>query len=243
MRNRRYIRITIFILYFCGTIFLSAGPFALNKCTKKFKNQRLRMVSQQIRKRGVDDPEVLEAMKKVERHRFVPQRYRAFAYHDRPLPIGYKQTISQPYIVALMTDLLELDKNDKVLEIGTGSGYQAAVLSEICDSVYTIEIIKELGLQAKKRLHRLGYNNINVKIGDGYQGWQEHSPYDGIIVTCAPPTIPEALKQQLAENGKMVIPVGDRSQELEVVRKKNGKIRERSVIPVRFVPMVKPEKQ
>lgn len=198
------------------------------------------MVNEQIIARGVRAESVIKAMQKVERHLFVPEQYRNFAYSDRPLPIGEGQTISQPYIVALMTELLDLKKSDKVLEIGTGSGYQAAILAEICDSVYTIEIIPSLGKQAQVLLKELGYHNIHCKIGDGYLGWPEHAPYDGIIVTCAPSKIPQPLKEQLAEGGRMVIPVGATyTQELVLVTKTKGKLIQKSVIPVRFVPMLR----
>ncbi|HRU46255.1 MAG TPA: protein-L-isoaspartate(D-aspartate) O-methyltransferase [Candidatus Marinimicrobia bacterium] len=201
---------------------------------------RQKMVNEQIIARGVRAESVIKAMQKVERHLFVPEQYRNFAYSDRPLPIGEGQTISQPYIVALMTELLDLKKSDKVLEIGTGSGYQAAILAEICDSVYTIEIIPSLGKQAQALLKELGYHNIHCKIGDGYLGWPEHAPYDGIIVTCAPSKIPQPLKEQLAEGGRMVIPVGATyTQELVLVTKTKGKLIQKSVIPVRFVPMLR----
>ncbi|HPB00719.1 MAG TPA: protein-L-isoaspartate(D-aspartate) O-methyltransferase [Candidatus Marinimicrobia bacterium] len=201
---------------------------------------RQKMVNEQIIARGVRAESVIKAMQKVERHLFVPEQYRNFAYSDRPLPIGEGQTISQPYIVALMTELLDLKKSDKVLEIGTGSGYQAAILAEICDSVYTIEIIPSLGKQAQALLRELGYHNIHCKIGDGYLGWPEHAPYDGIIVTCAPSKIPQPLKEQLAEGGRMVIPVGATyTQELVLVTKTKGKLIQKSVIPVRFVPMLR----
>ncbi len=201
---------------------------------------RQKMVNEQIIARGVRTESVIKAMQKVERHLFVPEQYRNFAYSDRPLPIGEGQTISQPYIVALMTELLDLKKSDKVLEIGTGSGYQAAILAEICDSVYTIEIISSLGKQAQALLRELGYHNIHCKIGDGYLGWPEHAPYDGIIVTCAPSKIPQPLKEQLAEGGRMVIPVGATyTQELVLVTKTKGKLIQKSVIPVRFVPMLR----
>ena len=201
---------------------------------------RQKMVNEQIIARGVRTESVIKAMQKVERHLFVPEQYRNFAYSDRPLPIGEGQTISQPYIVALMTELLDLKKSDKVLEIGTGSGYQAAILAEICDSVYTIEIIPSLGKQAQVLLKELGYHNIHCKIGDGYLGWPEHAPYDGIIVTCAPSKIPQPLKEQLAEGGRMVIPVGATyTQELVLVTKTKGKLIQKSVIPVRFVPMLR----
>jgi len=159
---------------------------------------------------------------------------------DYPLPIDEEQTISQPYIVALMTEVLDLDSSSKVLEVGTGSGYQAAVLAEICNSVYTIEIIESLGKKAKALLTQLGYKNVHVKIGDGYKGWKAFSPFDGIIVTCAPTHIPEPLKEQLAEGGKMVIPVGGRQvQELVLLSKEKGRLLQRSILPVRFVPMLK----
>jgi protein-L-isoaspartate(D-aspartate) O-methyltransferase len=200
--------------------------------------QRQRMVETQIVARGVHDPTVLAAMRKVPRHEFVPEPLRPAAYDDRPLPIGEDQTISQPYIVALMTEVLDLSPRDKVLEIGTGSGYQAAVLAEIVGQVFTIEIIEVLGHRAETTLKRLGYDRVRVRIGDGYLGWEEHAPYDAIIVTCAPDHIPQPLTDQLAEGGRMVIPVGHQvSQELVLVEKVNGEIHRRSIIPVLFVPM------
>ena len=213
---------------------------AKNSQDPDYYQLRQKMVNEQIMARGVRTESVIKAMQKVERHLFVPEQYRNFAYSDRPLPIGEGQTISQPYIVALMTELLDLKKSDKVLEIGTGSGYQAAILAEICDSVYTIEIIPSLGKQAQVLLKELGYHNIHCKIGDGYLGWPEHAPYDGIIVTCAPSKIPQPLKEQLAEGGRMVIPVGATyTQELVLVTKTKGKLIQKSVIPVRFVPMLR----
>ncbi len=205
----------------------------------RFVKQREAMVRTQIETRGITDPKTLAAMRKVERHKFVPSKYQNQSYEDHPLPIGEDQTISQPYIVALMTQALDLQEDEKVLEIGTGSGYQAAVLAEICGHVYTIEIIETLGQRAKQLLADLNYENIDVKIGDGYQGWEEHSPFDAIIVTCAPTHIPEPLKKQLAEGGKMVIPVGQTfAQELVLLTKENGEIRRKAIIPVRFVPML-----
>jgi protein-L-isoaspartate(D-aspartate) O-methyltransferase len=178
-------------------------------------------------------------MKTVKRHLFVPQRYKDEAYDDRPLPIGQGQTISQPYIVAYMTEIISPEKTDRILEVGTGSGYQAAVLAEICDSVYTIEIVPALGKRAQKVLDSLHYDNVKVKIGDGYKGWKEYAPYDAIIVTCAPTDIPEALKQQLIEGGKMIIPVGEAfDQKLILLHKQEGEIVKDKVLPVRFVPMV-----
>lgn len=201
---------------------------------------RQMMVQQQIRSRGVKDKRVLAAMETVPRHEFVPADQRPHAYEDRPLPIGERQTISQPYIVALMTELLEIEEGDKVLEIGTGSGYQAAVLAELTPHVYTIEIIASLAERAEETLQRLGYDAVQVKTGDGYLGWPEHAPFDGIIVTCAPEEVPEALAEQLAEGGRMVIPVGPQwtHQTLYVLRKRGGRLRQKEVIPVRFVPMV-----
>jgi protein-L-isoaspartate(D-aspartate) O-methyltransferase len=203
-----------------------------------FSALRRSMVQHQIAARGVEDPRVLVAMRRVPRHEFVPQEIQSAAYDDRPLPIGEGQTISQPYIVALMTAVLELSSGDRVLEIGTGSGYQAAVLAELTDQIYTIEIIKPLGLRARETLSRLGYDQVRVKIGDGYLGWEEHAPFDAIIVTCAPERIPRPLVDQLAEGGRMVIPVGPRhAQELVLVVKEEGRIEQRDIIPVRFVPM------
>ncbi|RKZ31794.1 protein-L-isoaspartate O-methyltransferase, partial [bacterium] len=186
---------------------------------------------------GIQDERVLSAMSNVKRHLFVPEKYRAFSYTDQPLPIGEGQTISQPYIVALMTELLQLDGDEKVLEIGTGSGYQSAILAELADQVYTIEIIESLANSAEKLLNELGYENITVKCGDGYKGWEEHAPFDAIIVTCAPPYIPKPLIEQLAVGGIMVIPVGEYYQELMLVKKQKEGIVKKSVIPVRFVPM------
>lgn len=208
----------------------------------EFYQKRLQMVEYQLKARDIVDKKVLDAMMKVERHKFVPKEYQSFAYIDEPLPIGYNQTISQPYIVALMTQLLELKGTEKVLEIGTGSGYQAAILAEIVKEVYTIEIIPQLANRAEKLLKELGYTNIFIKVGDGYLGWPEHAPFDGIIVTCAPDHIPQPLIDQLKDGGKMVIPVGDIYQELVVVEKQKDKIIKRNVIPVRFVPMLR-EKQ
>lgn len=197
---------------------------------------RERMVTEQIVARNVKDKKVLSAMLKVPRHEFVPENLKRFAYEDRPLPIGEDQTISQPYIVALMTELLALKGDERVLEIGTGSGYQAAILAEIAKEVYTIEIIPSLARSAEERLKRLGYKNIKVKIGDGYKGWEEYAPFDAIIVTAAPDHVPQPLVDQLKVGGRMVIPVGSMFQELKLITK-NGGIRERDIIPVRFVPM------
>jgi protein-L-isoaspartate(D-aspartate) O-methyltransferase len=196
------------------------------------------MVESQIVARGVRDPRVLAAMREVPRHLFVDPAQRGEAYEDHPLPIAGNQTISQPYIVALMTELLDLQPNEKVLEIGTGSGYQGAVLSRLAKEVYSIEIVPQLARDAGERLRQLGYTNVTVKEGDGYRGWPEHAPFDGIIVTAAPSRIPEPLLEQLAPRGRMVIPVGDFFQELKVFSKDaSGKITEKDILPVRFVPM------
>ena len=201
---------------------------------------RKSMVEQQIKERGIHNTKVLNALMDVPRHKFVPDEYKNFAYDDRPLPIGFNQTISQPYIVAYMTDILNSDNTNKVLEIGTGSGYQAAILSLLYKEVYTIEIIGPLGEKAKKVFAEEGYSNVKVKIGEGYQGWKEYAPFDAIIVTCAPTNIPQSLVQQLAEGGKMIIPVGKPyNQVLYLLEKRDGKIRKKATLSVQFVPMVR----
>ncbi len=202
-----------------------------------FAEKRRRMVETQIRARDVHDSRVLEAMARVPRHLFVPEEFRAQAYDDYPLPIGFDQTISQPYIVALMTSLLELKGGEKVLEIGTGSGYQAAVLSQIAGHVYTIEILPELAARARGELAELGYANVDARTGDGWAGWPENAPYDGILVTAAPPRVPEPLLQQLKVGGRLVIPVGSFFQDLLVYTRTEKGFEKRNVIPVRFVPM------
>ncbi len=198
------------------------------------------MVNEQIINRGISSPKVINALRIVPRHLFVPNEQQAFAYDDRPLPIGYQQTISQPYIVAYMTEQLRLSKNDKVLEIGTGSGYQAAILAEIAKEVYTIEIVKPLGLLAARTLDSLEYNNVFCKIGDGYHGWQEHQPYDAIILTAAPGEVPEPLILQLNEGGRLIAPVENYGhQQLILYNKKNGKLIRKELIGVRFVPFTR----
>ncbi len=205
---------------------------------RDFAKLRQRMVESQIVARGVRDERLLEAMRKVARHLFVPEQLQDAAYDDSPLPIGYGQTISQPYIVAVMTECLRLRGGERVLEVGTGSGYQAAVLAEIADSVFTIEIVSALAKEAKERLRRLGYGNVVVREGDGYRGWPEKAPFDAVIVTAAPDHVPQPLVDQLKVGGRMVIPVGAMYQELVVVTKESEKrVREESVLPVRFVPM------
>jgi len=196
------------------------------------------MVKGQLMSRGVHDKRVLAAMSKVPREEFVPHDSRAESYSDGPLPIGYDQTISQPYIVALMTEQLRLQPHNRVLEIGTGSGYQAAVLAELVAEVYSIEIVAPLAHTAEATLQRLGYKNVHVKVGDGYKGWPENAPFDAITVTCAPDHVPQPLIDQLKEGGRMIIPVGSfGDQELYLLEKKNGELQRRAVLPVRFVPM------
>jgi protein-L-isoaspartate(D-aspartate) O-methyltransferase len=223
-------------------IFLLVSTFYCSNSQEQslnFTQKRMEMVKWQIEARGIRDQAVLAAMRKVERHRFVPQDYELDAYADYPLPIGEGQTISQPYIVALMTEIATLKKSDKVLEVGTGSGYQAAVLAEICDSVYSIEINENLAKSAQKTLADLGYTNISISIGDGYQGWSKHCPYDAILVTCAPTSVPQPLIDQLRDGGRLVIPVGPASnQQLVLYQKQQHKINRKISIPVRFVPMI-----
>ncbi|MGC9364721.1 MAG: protein-L-isoaspartate(D-aspartate) O-methyltransferase [Fidelibacterota bacterium] len=204
-----------------------------------WKKQREIMVETQIEARGIRNANVLKALRTVPRHRFVPEKYRRYAYADSPLPIGADQTISQPYIVALMTELAALKKSAKVLEIGTGSGYQAAVLAEICDSVFTVEINATLSQTAQRVTAELGYRNICFRIGDGYAGWAEHAPYDAIIITCAPSELPETLVFQLCDGGTIVVPLGQTyEQNLYVYKKAGNNILVDRIIPVRFVPMI-----
>jgi protein-L-isoaspartate(D-aspartate) O-methyltransferase len=205
--------------------------------TTKDEHARNQMVRDQVEARGVTETAVLQAMRQVPRHEFVPAEYGYLAYTDQPLPIGHGQTISQPYIVGLMSELLQVGPGDTVLEIGTGSGYQAAVLAATVDRVYTIEILEPLATRAEADLARLGYTNVEVRCGDGYQGWKEHAPYDGIIVTAAPPVIPEPLVEQLKTGARMVVPVGEFYQELLVVEKTEAGHKVSRSIPVRFVPM------
>lgn len=226
------------ILLFIAVLFLIIYfPFRVKG--QSFHDLRMKMVATQIEARGIDDENILNAFKTVERHKFVLPQYVSMAYNDSPLPIEEGQTISQPYVVAFMTESLNLKRTDKVLEIGTGSGYQAAILAGLCDSVFTIEIFDSLAEKAKHLFAELGYNNIKSKTADGYKGWPGHAPFDAIIVTCSPSHIPQPLKEQLAEGGRMIIPVGkSHIQQLVLLEKRNGKVREKNVLPVRFVPML-----
>lgn len=222
--------VSIFLLMI---LFLPGNVFS-----DDFERERNRMVENQLRDRGIHHSATLEAMRQVPRHLYVPTSQRRFAYNDRPLPIGHGQTVSQPYIVAYMTQIIEPAPDDRVLEIGSGSGYQAAILAEIIDEVYTIEIIQALGAQARERL-KSEYDNVHVKIADGYYGWEDHAPFDAIVVTAAAEYIPPPLTEQLKEGGSMIIPVGSpyQTQQLMLVEKDaDGDISTRSLMPVRFVP-------
>jgi protein-L-isoaspartate(D-aspartate) O-methyltransferase len=224
--------------------FLIVALFAATGCGQKaplvsdFAAQRQQMVQEQLTTRGINDQRVLAAMAKVPREEFVTPESRFASYEDGPLPIGYGQTISQPYIVAFMTEQLRPQPSDRVLEVGTGSGYQAAILAELVSEVYSIEIVEPLAKNAETTLQRLGYKNVHVKIGDGYKGWPEEGPFDAIIVTCAPDKVPQPLVDQLKDGGRMVIPVGDRfAQQLYLLEKKNGQLKQSATLEVRFVPM------
>lgn len=246
---------TVFITLFTVIVISCAVRFMPDKnttfamgCTNSivdediFTRQRKRMVEEQIAYRGVKDKRVLEAMESVPRHLFIPEEARLYSYYDQPVPIGFGQTISQPYIVAFMTELLRAGSNDVVLEVGTGSGYQAAILAKLVKQVYTIEIIEGLGKEAQKRLNMLGYTNVEVMIGDGYKGWPERAPFDAIIVTAAAEHIPQPLIDQLKPGGRMVIPVGGvyAVQDLMLITKdESSKVVKESIIPVRFVPLLR----
>lgn len=229
---------------FCYPLFLILILLSFSTCSAQedmdFTSLREAMVNRQIIDRGVNDPDVIKAMRKVPRHLFVPRKNRAFSYGDHPLPIGEGQTISQPYIVAFMTEALELKPGERVLEIGTGSGYQAAILAELINEVYSIEIIEALGIRAQETLGKLGYKNVHIKIGDGHKGWPQKAPFDAIIVTCAPEQIPRPLVEQLKEGGRMIIPVGREGAVQKLVRavKKGGRLQTQEAMLVRFVPMV-----
>jgi protein-L-isoaspartate(D-aspartate) O-methyltransferase len=206
-----------------------------------YAGERARMVQEQLRARGIADQTVLAAMARVPRHRFVPPSLESRAYADHPLPIGFDQTISQPYIVAYMTEAADIASTDRVLEIGTGSGYQAAILAEIAREVYSIEIVAELAARARTVLRELGYTNVHVRTGDGYQGWSQHAPYDAILVTAAPDHVPPALVEQLAVNGRMLIPVGTGEQELRLLTRTAEGVVEQTMLQVRFVPLIRPD--
>lgn len=228
-----FINITLLFIFFI--------LFPLQRESNDYAELRKEMVERQIRDRGISHQGTLKAMMKVPRHEFVPEYQKPYAYEDRPLSIGSNQTISQPYIVAYMTEAIDPQKSDKVLEIGTGSGYQAAVLAEIVDQVYTIEIIPELAARAEETFKKLGYENIYARTGDGYAGWPGEAPFDAIIVTAAPEEVPPPLIEQLKENGRMIIPVGPvhRVQYLQLLTKKNGKLKIKNLLPVRFVPFTR----
>ncbi len=204
----------------------------------EFAEERSRMVEIQLKERGIRDNKVLQAMRKVPRHLFVPEEMKPFAYGDEPLPIGEGQTISQPYIVAYMTEALALKGDEIVLEVGTGSGYQTAVLAEIAREIYTIELVEVLSLRAQEILQKLGYSNIQFKIGDGTLGWQEHAPFDAMMVTAAPPSVPKRLQDQLRVSGRMVIPVGSCFQELVLISREKRGFKKKKLLPVRFVPLI-----
>lgn len=213
----------------------------INLVQQNYIIMRQQMVEEQIKRRGITNIAVLDAMRNVPRHQFVPKHLQSSAYYDCPLEIGEGQTISQPYIVAYMTQKLKLKPTDRVLEIGTGSGYQSAILAYIADSVFTVEIIPELAIMAMDNLNKTGINNVEVKCGDGYNGWKEHAPFDAIIVTAAPEKVPQALFEQLAPGGRLIIPVGKQhyTQYLILYEKKNSKITSKTLLPVRFVPFTR----
>ncbi len=219
------------------SIFLIANFSIPEDDNNVYTQRRWEMVETQIISRGIRDSKLIRAMLKIPRHKFVPENLRDIAYCDNPLPIGMEQTISQPYIVALMTELLKLNSGEKVLEVGTGSGYQTAILAEMGCDVYTIEILKPLSEKAQQILKSLGYQNIHYKIGDGYRGWPQFAPFDAIIVTAAPDHMPQPLIEQLKINGRMVIPVGTQYQELLLIKKTDKGTEMKTVTPVRFVPM------
>lgn len=227
------------LLFGAWSLLYMAG--ALQIVGDRFSARRETMVATQIEQRGVDSKSVLDSMKKVPRHLFVPPKYQEQAYDDHPLPIGLGQTISQPYIVALMTEIASPDPDDVVLEVGTGSGYQAAILAQIVRRVYTVELFQQLADEAQQRFKVLGYTNISLKSGDGYYGWEEHAPFDAIVVTAAAEHIPPPLIRQLKPGGIMIIPVGNRFQVQTLVlveKDTDGKTRSRNLLPVRFVPLL-----
>ena len=232
----------LFLLNSCAPFSPSEQIAIEENANQEFEKPRRNLIDQ-LRSQGISSSTVLDAMLKVPRHRFVPSSQRHMAYQNRPLSIGHGQTISQPFIVGYMTEAASIAPGEKVLEIGTGSGYQAAVLSELAKEVYTIEIIPELAEGARSVLRELGYKNVQVKTGNGYEGWPEHAPFDAIVVTAAPDEVPQALVKQLALRGKMVIPVGSTFQEMVIITRDESGVVERRTIPVRFVPMTGKPKQ
>ena len=242
--NKRYLLldrkfVINYFLQLAALLLVFIIPIRVNAMAKDNFPERLQMVETQLIDRGIKDRRVLDAMQKVPRHLFMPINFKQYAYEDAPFPIGYNQTISQPFIVALMSEAANLTPNSRVLEIGTGSGYQAAILSTLCKEVYTIEIVKNLGKEAMKKLAELGYHNVRVRIGSGYEGWPEEAPFDAIIVTAAPPELPMNLVEQLKIGGRLIIPVGISDQELLRITRNKDAIKKEHLLPVKFVPMVK----
>ena len=239
MGRRTALRVELVVVVSCLVATIPAGGQ-----DRDWRAERERMVREQIEARGVRDPDVLEAMRTVRRERFVPSSARSFATADSPLPIGHRQTISQPYIVAYMTELLRIERAHKVLEIGTGSGYQTAVLARLADHVFSMEIVPELAKRAEATLRRLGYDSCRLLHGDGYAGWPRYAPFDRILLTAAPPEVPQPLLDQLAKGGRLVAPVGPTSESQNIVlitKDDGGRIRRQRRLPVRFVPMVRAE--
>ncbi len=234
-RSSNFSSVSILLVLVCFVVSESRVYGQKSDPTRAARN---RMVSEFIEREGVTNPRVLESMRQVPRHEFVASQYRKDAYVDTAIPIGFKQTISPPFIVAYMTQTIDPQPEDRILEIGTGSGYQAAVLANLCKEVYSIEIVEPLGKSAQERLHRLKYDNVTTKIGDGYLGWEEHAPFDKIIVTCSPENVPKPLIDQLKEGGRMLVPLGERYQQVfHQFEKKNGKLEEKTLISTLFVPM------
>ena len=223
---------------FATLLTLCAGSLSGFAADDDYRDERTEMVEVAVVREGITNRAVIQALQKVPRHEFVPTSLHKEAYVDKALPIGYQQTISPPYIVAYMTESLDPKPTDRILEIGTGSGYQAAVLGEICKEVYSIEIVSQLGRSAAKRLEKLGYGNVHTKVGDGYKGWEEHAPFDGIIVTCSPESVPQPLVDQLREGGRMIVPLGERYQQVfYLFEKVEGRLKPTKLVPTLFVPM------